>query len=216
MWTINKIISASSPSFLLLALSLTSSIFVVTAQLRDEIDCECCSFFLSCKCRHFLNFKCLTQFLPTSLSLHMYNIVKWNTVKMPFPVSDVMANYMAGNDEDEDGFIIITGGCDSINGNERITIDNGNNETLDLFECMSITNATLKFDPRQNTFTRMADAPHARGRHAAAVVQGELYLFGGRDAADNLVSAIDVSFVFVFSAFCCLFLCFFVFCCCCC
>ena len=44
---------------------------------------------------------------------------------MPFPISDIMANYMAGGEngnDDEQGFIIITGGCDSLKGNERIQV----------------------------------------------------------------------------------------------
>jgi hypothetical protein len=146
---------------------------------------------------------------------HAFFLVQWNTVKMPFPVSDIMANYMSGpsgdddDDDEDDGFVIITGGCDSVKGNERLTIDIDNNETLDLFECMSVTNVTLKFDPVANTFTTMSPAPHARLRHAAAVVQGELYLLGGRDSLGNMVTAIDVrkNVVSVFFAgFCCLLL----------
>ena len=109
---------------------------------------------------------------------------------MPFPVSDVMANYMDYG-EDEEGFIIITGGCDSVKGNERIPDGLGLGE--DLFACTGTSNATIKFDPFANTFTTLQPMPHARQRHAAAVVQGELYVFGGRDSLDNLVPAIDVS-----------------------
>jgi hypothetical protein len=42
------------------------------------------------------------------------------------------------------------------------------------------------------SFTEMAQAPHARYRHAAAVANGKLFLFGGRAVDDNLVTAIDV------------------------
>ena len=89
----------------------------------------------------------------------------------------------------EQGFIVVFGGCDSPGGNER-------NKTNDLvtFYCTSVTNATYIFNPFKNTFQRMADAPHPRYRHVAAVFNGELYVLGGRDLADNLVTAIDVSF----------------------
>lgn len=107
---------------------------------------------------------------------------------MPFKVSDVMANYMPGENGDEDGFIVITGGCNSLKGNERLTVDG-----KDLFACVSSSNATLKFDPFLNSFEIMMDAPHERQRHAAAVMNGELYVLGGRDSNDTLVTAIDVS-----------------------
>jgi hypothetical protein len=52
---------------------------------------------------------------------------------------------------------------------------------------------TLKFDPFANTFEVMAKMPHARQRHTAAVMNGEVYVFGGRDSEDILVATIDVS-----------------------
>jgi hypothetical protein len=121
--------------------------------------------------------------------------VEFNTVKMPFPVSDIMANYMQGENGDEDGFIIITGGCNSPNGNERVSIDGVN----DLFACWSTSNKTLQFDPFSNVFEELAEAPHERQRHAAVVQNTnngkELFVLGGRDSNDNLVTAIDVSSV---------------------
>lgn len=104
---------------------------------------------------------------------------------MPFVVSDIMANYMPGND-DENGFVIITGGCDSPKGNERVNFGGD-----DLFACLSTSNITLKFDPLANTFEEMAVMPRPRQRHAAAAMNGELFVFGGRDSDDNLVTAID-------------------------
>lgn len=111
----------------------------------------------------------------------------WNEVKLPFAVSDIMATYMQGDNGDDDGFIIITGGCDSPKGNERANFGDG-----DLFACFSTSNKTLMFDPFANDFKEMAVMPHARQRHAAAVAHGELYLLGGRDSDDALVTAIDV------------------------
>ena len=92
-----------------------------------------------------------------------------------------MANYA-------EGAIFLTGGCDAVRGNERVNFDGE-----DLFACLSTSNATLRFDPRADTFTAMAPMPHARQRHAAAVLNGELYVMGGRDSNDDLVTAIDVS-----------------------
>lgn len=102
----------------------------------------------------------------------------------------MMANYMQGENGDEDGFIILTGGCNSTRGNERISVD-----SQDLFACLDTYDATLKFDPFANEFTELAPMPRPRQRHAAAVVNGELYVFGGRDSNDELVPQIDVSYI---------------------
>jgi hypothetical protein len=107
---------------------------------------------------------------------------------MPFPVSDVVANYMEGPNGDEDGFVIITGGCDTVEGNVRANFGGD-----DLFTCLRSGSRTLKFDPFTETFEAMSDMLHERQRHAGAVIDGEVYLVGGRDSNDELVAAIDVS-----------------------
>ena len=112
--------------------------------------------------------------------------VSWNSASLPYPVSDMTATYTQGQDGDEDGFVMLVGGCDSLKGNERVNFDGE-----DLFACLSTTNRTLKFDPFENKFEQVADAPHVRQRHGAAAIQGEIYVVGGRDTDDALVSAID-------------------------
>jgi len=107
----------------------------------------------------------------------------WNDVSLPFPLSDTTSNYMEGENGDEDGFVIIVGGCDSEKGNERLEPT--------LFACLSTSNATLKFDPFKNTFTKLTPMPHARQRHTAAVINNKLYVIGGRDSNDALVPQID-------------------------
>ena len=118
--------------------------------------------------------------------------VDFSPVKMPFKVSDIMANYVPGENGDEDGYILITGGCNSVKGNERITVEGEEGEEVDLFACFSTSNRTLKFDPFTETFEELAQAPHERQRHAAVFSNGELYLIGGRDSDDALVASIDV------------------------
>mmetsp|Transcript_20466 Transcript_20466/g.38288 ORF Transcript_20466/g.38288 Transcript_20466/m.38288 type:complete len:419 (+) Transcript_20466:171-1427(+) len=120
--------------------------------------------------------------LPTLAFSHLIEDLQfsWHDSKLPFPISDVTANTFDG----DKAVIILTGGCDSANGNERVNFGGD-----DLFACLSTSNRTLQFDG--NSFTELAPMPHARQRHAAAVVNGELYLIGGRDSNDELVTAID-------------------------
>eukprot|EP00547_Thalassionema_nitzschioides_P008327 CAMPEP_0194228906 /NCGR_PEP_ID=MMETSP0156-20130528/43611_1 /TAXON_ID=33649 /ORGANISM="Thalassionema nitzschioides, Strain L26-B" /LENGTH=443 /DNA_ID=CAMNT_0038961429 /DNA_START=115 /DNA_END=1446 /DNA_ORIENTATION=+ len=110
----------------------------------------------------------------------------WNPAKIPTNLSDAMANYMPGDNGDEDGFIIITGGCDSDTGNQKIL-----DGPEDFLECTSTSKQTYKFDPFTDTFDVMEDANYERQRHAAVVMNGEVYVFGGRDTEDNLVTEIE-------------------------
>jgi len=119
----------------------------------------------------------------TTASLEDNIEFSFNDVSLPFPISDTTSNYMEGELGDEDGFIIITGGCDSEKGNERIE--------QHLFACSSTSNKTLKFDPYANSFMEMAEMPNQRQRHASAVIDGKLYVVGGRDSLDNIVPQID-------------------------
>mmetsp|Transcript_9032 Transcript_9032/g.22036 ORF Transcript_9032/g.22036 Transcript_9032/m.22036 type:complete len:445 (-) Transcript_9032:196-1530(-) len=112
---------------------------------------------------------------------------QWSETKLPFPLSDLMANYVPGpNGDDDNGFVIITGGCNSLKGNER-----ANFGEADLFACFGTSRVTLKFDPFSETFEIMAEAPHERQRHGAAVIGGKVYVVGGRDSNDELVASID-------------------------
>lgn len=111
---------------------------------------------------------------------------QWSKTKLPFPLSDIMASYVPGPNGDENGFVIITGGCNSPKGNERANFGED-----DLFACFSTSRATLRFDPFDETFETMAEAPHERQRHGAAVIGGKVYIVGGRDSNDELVASID-------------------------
>lgn len=86
--------------------------------------------------------------------------------------------------------IILTGGCDSPEGNEQ----RGEN-----FECGSLTNKAYAFDPIRHSpfqawsgeFEELAEMPRARFRHASAVVNGRVCVFGGRNLTDALIAEVD-------------------------
>eukprot|EP00041_Stephanoeca_diplocostata_P028784 m.832257 g.832257 ORF g.832257 m.832257 type:complete len:457 (-) comp23435_c0_seq11:246-1616(-) len=65
------------------------------------------------------------------------------------------------------------------------------NSTLSCY-CPGLTNKTQYYLPETDEYvTTCADAPRDRYRHAAAVLDGTIYLFGGRDAQDHVVQQID-------------------------
>jgi hypothetical protein len=48
------------------------------------------------------------------------------------------------------------------------------------------------FNPTQFSFVEAVQLPRARYRHCAEVIGNQLWLVGGRDASDNLISEVDV------------------------
>lgn len=123
---------------------------------------------------------------------------------LPSSLSDADESILLFGDKKR---IVITGGCDSPLGNEY----KESPEWGGYFECSSIVNKTYAFDPKKvattsmtsssvpnkavwdGDFEELADMPRARARHASAVVDNKMCLFGGRDAMDGIVAEVDVS-----------------------
>lgn len=58
--------------------------------------------------------------------------------------------------------------------------------------CPEVTNKTQYYDTALDQYyTGLADAPRPRYRHAAAEADGVIYLFGGRDLYDNIITEVD-------------------------
>ncbi|KAL7427631.1 hypothetical protein ACHAXH_000653 [Discostella pseudostelligera] len=114
-------------------------------------------------------------------------------VEMPTPLSDMSVDILSVNGNDKES-IILTGGCDSADGNVYFEADWGEG-----FACSSVTSKVYAFDPIHNsttstwtgTFTSLADMPRPRNRHASTVVNGLLCVFGGRDVSDALIAEVD-------------------------
>ena len=82
--------------------------------------------------------------------------------------------------------VYIAGGCDSQNGNEW---DND----LRIHLCRNISDSFFAFHVLDNTVTELPDMPVARYRHASVAVNNQVWLLGGRDLDDAIVSSVDVS-----------------------
>lgn len=123
---------------------------------------------------------------------------------LPTSLSDSRESILMFGDKKR---IVITGGCDSALGNEY----KESPEWGGYFECSSIVAKTYAFDPKKvattsmssssvpeegvwdGDFEELADMPRARARHASAVINNKMCLFGGRDAMDGIVAEVDVS-----------------------
>ena len=103
---------------------------------------------------------------------------------LPKPLSDHTASKWGG-------IIYIAGGCDSPNGNEY-------NAEGGFFACNSISDSFYSFDPSKfiDQFIILPSLPSPRYRHSSVAVNNEIWIVGGRDVNDNLLTTVDVSISF--------------------
>mmetsp|Transcript_15276 Transcript_15276/g.22548 ORF Transcript_15276/g.22548 Transcript_15276/m.22548 type:complete len:407 (-) Transcript_15276:120-1340(-) len=93
------------------------------------------------------------------------------------PRSDMTATTVSSS------HIIIAGGCDN---------EEGNIQGDGYFYCPSITNTVEKYILATGTISTVTSAPRARYRHAAVLIDSYIWLIGGRDVEDNIITAVDV------------------------
>uniref|UniRef100_A0A7S2V2U5 Uncharacterized protein n=1 Tax=Fibrocapsa japonica TaxID=94617 RepID=A0A7S2V2U5_9STRA len=104
------------------------------------------------------------------------NIV-WGTIDIP-KLPNAISDHTCTTYEDK---IYLIGGCDSDK------IDGA---------CTSVSNSIVEFDTTTGfstllSFDSVSNPLKARHRHAAVLVGSEIYLFGGRDVNDNIVTQIE-------------------------
>ncbi|KAG7341500.1 Kelch motif-containing protein [Nitzschia inconspicua] len=99
-------------------------------------------------------------------------------VRLPEPLSDLSATL-----DPATNLIYIAGGCDSPNGNEFAG---------EYFVCATISDDLYVFNPQDWSFGPRETLPRQRYRHCAEIVNNQLWLLGGRDADDALITEIDV------------------------
>jgi len=100
--------------------------------------------------------------------------------KLPKPLSDFTATLIPGTPT-----VLLAGGCDAELGNVFIP-------DFQSFSCSSLSNKLYSYDVKMDTYNELADMPSARARHAAVIVNNQLWIIGGRNAGDGLVGALDV------------------------
>jgi len=79
--------------------------------------------------------------------------------------------------------IILTGGC--LGPQARV------GPACDAFACQEITDLVEAFDPASKNFVRLPDMPRKRYRHSSEVIDNILYVIGGRDLNDNIITQVD-------------------------
>jgi hypothetical protein len=112
---------------------------------------------------------------------------------LPKALSDFTAVLSTTGDRDTDPIIYLHGGCDSVNGNEY-------DSTAGVFYCNSISNASYAYHISTQTWMILPNLPTARYRHATVLLpQLQLiYILGGRNLVDEIVTTLDVRILFKF------------------
>ena len=113
---------------------------------------------------------------------------------MPIKASDFTATYFDGSiegstaDNKSSHSIILLGGCSAEIGN--VYVADGD---FPGFYCSIFSDQASIFYPEDGTFGKLPSMPQARTRHTAAVVDGKVYVVGGRDKNDAIVKDVIVS-----------------------
>lgn len=108
---------------------------------------------------------------------------KLDNVVLPKPLSDFTTVYDAMTST-----IYISGGCDSLNGNEYIVDDGG------FFICTSISDSHYEYDIASMSFRTLSNMPQSRYRHISVLLPEtqQIVLYGGRDVIGSILTTIDV------------------------
>lgn len=101
---------------------------------------------------------------------------------MPFGRSDMTATV---HEAAEGPRIYLIGGCDT----DQVCFNP--NTTMECY-CSGLSSKTQYYSPDEDRYSiTPADAPRPRYRHAAATLNGVIYLFGGRDVNDAVITEVD-------------------------
>eukprot|EP00558_Chaetoceros_sp_UNC1202_P009664 CAMPEP_0197247582 /NCGR_PEP_ID=MMETSP1429-20130617/29418_1 /TAXON_ID=49237 /ORGANISM="Chaetoceros sp., Strain UNC1202" /LENGTH=388 /DNA_ID=CAMNT_0042708521 /DNA_START=135 /DNA_END=1301 /DNA_ORIENTATION=+ len=111
---------------------------------------------------------------------------------MPTGISDFTATYFDGkittsDDKDHSRSIVLLGGCSDENGNKWV----GEGDYPG-FYCMDFTNEATVFFPATQEFSSIQGMPEERTQHSTVAVDGKLYVIGGRDKNQALISNVIV------------------------
>ena len=109
------------------------------------------------------------------------NVFTWTLSKTALPtnISDHTATLINNQ-------VYIAGGCNDTEGNVY-------NATVGSFSCLSVGQNFWLFDVETQAITILPDLPSPRYRHAAAAMNGQIWIMGGRDVVDNIITTVDVS-----------------------
>eukprot|EP01119_Soliformovum_irregulare_P008584 TRINITY_DN21691_c0_g1_i1.p1 TRINITY_DN21691_c0_g1~~TRINITY_DN21691_c0_g1_i1.p1 ORF type:complete len:359 (-),score=45.62 TRINITY_DN21691_c0_g1_i1:47-1123(-) len=117
-------------------------------------------------------------FLITSLIVTcLADQFEWKALQsMPTPRSDLSAITL------NDALILTAGGCLS----QACPADQS------YCACQSVSSSLEAFYPSNNSWLALASLPRPRFRHGAAIIKSKMYIVGGRDVNDTLLTQVDV------------------------
>lgn len=130
--------------------------------------------FITCPLVHSL---LLVASHAETVNMDPFKIVWYELPHLPYGVSDMSATMIGGRS-------YIVGGC--VGDQIRAPWDPS------FFYCTKLTDKCLVFDAKTELVTPCANAPRQRYRHTASVINGMVWVVGGRDEQDQTILDIDV------------------------
>lgn len=85
-----------------------------------------------------------------------------------------------------DDSILLLGGCSGNNTLVKFTADES------AYICNVVSNTSLIYLPKSDTYKTIPDMPRHRFRHAAVAVGSKVYVLGGTDDTDEVIAEVDV------------------------
>lgn len=125
---------------------------------------------------------------------------KYSPGKMPISLSDFSATQALASDDEGDLHVLIylIGGCADQTRSQQFELKQGDSNLNfrpgEIFpSCWDVSSTTLTYDPLLQLFSKRKDSLRKRYRHGAVVINGNIWVIGGRNSADDLVKEVDVS-----------------------
>eukprot|EP00590_Aulacoseira_subarctica_P012285 CAMPEP_0172419514 /NCGR_PEP_ID=MMETSP1064-20121228/5938_1 /TAXON_ID=202472 /ORGANISM="Aulacoseira subarctica , Strain CCAP 1002/5" /LENGTH=303 /DNA_ID=CAMNT_0013159033 /DNA_START=98 /DNA_END=1006 /DNA_ORIENTATION=+ len=118
---------------------------------------------------------------------------------MPISLSDFSATQALASDDEGDLHVLIylIGGCADQTRSQQFELkqrdSNLNFRPGEIFpSCWDVSSTTLTYDPLLQLFSKRKDSLRKRYRHGAVVINGNIWVIGGRNSADDLVKEVDM------------------------
>jgi len=111
---------------------------------------------------------------------------------MPYAASDFTATYLNApvlysEDKKHKRSIVLIGGCAAENGNEWMDDEFGGG-----YYCTEFSKRAVAFFPENGEFKDLPELPGFRSRHSAVTIGKKIFVIGGRDEQDNVLTDVLV------------------------
>jgi len=125
-----------------------------------------------------------------------FKVLKWHFAQseMPYRLSDFSVTEALAPNDNGDLTVLhyIIGGCEDESRSSVLSKEQPGRVGGIFPTCWDVGDHTYTYDPELDLFAKRRDALRRRYRHAAYLVNGNIWVLGGRDAQDQIVNEVDM------------------------